>query len=222
MKGYVYRTILGILFPVVFVVLFLLIGGTEHGTTGWIGFGATLLTYILIISVPLFIPYSKSYYLFGLTLGSVTTVLFVAQFLIGLFFMIVDSLNWKIALCVEIVVVAVSAFLLLQIFLTDEQTAKNENQQQQDAQAVKNMALKAKLIADRTTDQDTKRIVRMIVDELNTCPTRSTPQTKSIDDSILYNLEGLNQAVLTGDGNQVKSISEVLVSLIKERKLLSK
>ena len=54
MKSIIYKIISGILFPVAFVSLFFVIGGTEHGTTCWIGFASIILSYVMLIAVPLY------------------------------------------------------------------------------------------------------------------------------------------------------------------------
>ena len=101
MKSIIYKIISGILFPVAFVSLFFVIGGTEHGTTCWIGFASIILSYVMLIAVPLFIPNSQSSYLFGTTSGTVTGIFFSVQFVIGLIFVICDFDKWKIALIID-------------------------------------------------------------------------------------------------------------------------
>ena len=110
MKSNIYKIISGILFPVAFVSLFFVIGGTEHGTTCWIGFASIILSYVILIAVPLFIPNSQSSYLFGTTSGTVTGIFFSVQFVIGLIFVICDFDKWKIALIIEMVLFVIMIF----------------------------------------------------------------------------------------------------------------
>lgn len=127
MKSNIYKIISGILFPVAFVSLFFVIGGTEHGTTCWIGFASIILSYVMLIAVPLFIPNSQSSYLFGTTSGTVTGIFFSAQFVIGLIFVICDFDKWKIALIIEMVLFVIMIFFTLQLFQIDEATAKKRS-----------------------------------------------------------------------------------------------
>lgn len=222
MKSNIYRIISGILFPIVFIALFFVIGGTEHGATCWIGFASIILSYIMMIAVPLLIPNSQSAYLFGMTSGTITSIFFSVQFLLCLVFMISDFEKWKIALVIEIVLFVAVIIFMLQLLQTDEVTAKKETKHNQEVYSVKSLVIKAKMIVDRTTDSEIKRCIRNVYDELNSCSTSSNPQVKAIDDSISYSLDILNQAVMSGNLNSVKSSVASLTSLIKERKSLSK
>ena len=144
MKSNIYKIISGILFPVAFVSLFFVIGGTEHGTTCWIGFASIILSYVMLIAVQLYITNSQS--------GTVTGIFFSVQFVIGLIFVICDFDKWKIALIIEMVLFVIMIFFTLQLFQTDEATAKKEVKHSQEVYSVKNLSLKAKMIFNSTTD----------------------------------------------------------------------
>ncbi len=218
MKSNIYRIISGLLFPIVFIVLFFVIGGTDHGTTCWIGFGVTLLVYIIMIAVPLLIPNSQSKYLFGLTNSTVIGIFFVIQFITGLIFMIADFDEWKIALIIEIIIVIVTIFLLIQLLRADEATAEHEKKQQQEALSVKKLVVKTQTILSKTSSKNIKRYVKNVYDELNSCPISSNSKTETIDNIIFLELDDLNKAVLSEDLNSVRNYTESIIALIKERK----
>lgn len=220
MKRNIHRIVSAVLFPLVFVVLFLVIGGTDHGATCWIGFGATLLSYTIIVAVPLLIPNSKSAYLFGLTSSTVTGIFFIVQFVIGLIFMISDFESWKIALVIEIIVIGISIFLLFQLLQFDEATAKKENNQQKEVDSIKKLVVKAQKIINQTTDSDMKRCVKNVCDELVSCPTASSPQAKTLDLLISRALDEMSEEVLSGDMNAVRRSAVSVTALIKERKAI--
>lgn len=222
MKSNIYKIISGILFPIAFVSLFFVIGGTEHGTTCWIGFASIILSYVVLIAVPLFIPNSQSSYLFGTTSGTVTGIFFFVQFVIGLIFLICDFDKWKIALIIEIILFVIMIYFMLQLFQTDEVTAKKEIKHSQEVYSVKNLSLKAKMIFDNTTDIEIKKYVKSVCNELNSCPTSSNFQVKAIDESIGFSLDALSQSVISGDINSVKASASSVIALIRKRKLLSK
>lgn len=222
MKSNIYKIISGILFPVAFVSLFFVIGGTEHETTCWIGFASIILSYVMLIAVPLFIPNSQSSYLFGTTSGTVTGIFFFVQFVIGLIFVICDFDKWKIALIIEIILFVIMIFFMLQLFQIDEVTAKKEVKHSQEVYSVKNLSLKAKMIFDSTTDIEIKKYVKSVCNELNSCPTSSNFQVMAIDESIGFSLDALSQSVMSGDINSVKASASSVIALIRKRKLLSK
>ena len=221
MKSNIYRIVSGILFPIVFVTLFFIIGGTEHGITCWIGFASIVISYIMLITTPLFIPNSQNAYLFGMTSGTVTGIFFFIQFIVGLIYIISDFEKWKIALIIEIVLFVIAILFMLQLFQADEATAKNEQEHEQEVYSVKSLTLKAKMIFDNATDLEIKKCTKSIYDELNTCQTSGNTKVKAIDESISLSLDSLNQYVIAGDINSVKAVTSSLKTLIKERKNLS-
>lgn len=218
MKINIHKIISGILFPIVFVSLFLVIGGTTHGATCWIGFASLLLSYIMLIFVPLFIPNSQSSYLFGIANGTITSIFFFIQFIISLTFIIFDFKKWKISLIIEIALFVIVILFSLQLLQSDEATAKNEKIHNKEVHSVKKLALKAKMIFDNTADLEIKKYAKSIYDELSTCQTSGNTQVKAIDETISLNLDNLNQYAIIGDVNSVKAVASSLKSLIKQRK----
>lgn len=222
MKNSILRVISGILFPIIFVALFFIIGGSDHGATCWIGFGSILLVYAVIVASTLLIPNTQSSYLFGATGSVVTGIFFTVQFIVGMVFMIGDFENWKVPIIIEIVLIAVMIFLLLQLHQADEATAQKENKQQGEAYSVKIFVVKTQMIINRTSDSEIKRCVKNVYDELNSCQTSGNPKVKSLDDSISYSLDALNQAVMSNNIESVKSAADAVIKLAKERKMLSR
>lgn len=222
MKSNIYKIISGLLLPIAFIALFFIIGGTEHGKTCWTAFASVVISYAMLIAVPLFIPNSQSAYLFGVTGGAVTSIFFIIQFVISMIFMISDFEKWKIALIVEIIFFIGVIFILLQLFQADEITARKEQKHEQETYSVKKMLFKANSIFDTATDIEIKKCVKSVCDELSTCPTSSNSQIKAIDETINISLDDLGQFAMVGDIEKTKSIAYSLVALIKKRKVLSK
>ncbi len=222
MKNNVYKIVLGVLFPILFISLFLLFGGTEHGATCWVGFSFVLLSYALMMAVPLVVPNSKSSHLFGATSGTLSSVYFGINLVLGIIFMIADFEQWKFAVGIEVVLLVIFIGLLLTFLISDEETSKKENKQQKEVYAVKTLVSKTKMIADRASDMQIKKLVLKVYDELNSCPSSSNHAVKSIDESIKEGLEKLEGAVVSKDGNEVSSIVSELIIIIKERKELSR
>ena len=222
MKSKLYRVLLGIFFPILFISLFFLFGGTEHGATCWIGCIFALLSYAFAIIAPRFVPRSKSSRLFGITCGSLTSIYFGINFVLGLIFMIWDFEQWKIAIAFEAVLFAAFLALFSPLLLADEKTAEKENKQQKEIYAVKTLVSKCKMISERTSDLQMKKSVLRVYDELNFCPSTTNTDVKSIDGLISSGLEKLEQAVVSNNNDEINSLVSELIILIKERKELSK
>lgn len=221
MKNNISRIILGVLFPIAYIVLFLVIDGTEHGATCWIGLGFTLFSYITMICAPLLVPGSKSMHLFGVTNASLTSVYFVISFVIGLIFMISDFEQWKYAVVIEVILLVVFLVLFIPVLISDEETAMKENKREKEVCAVKLLVTKTKMIVDKTSDLQNKKIIMRLYDELNSCQTTSNDAVKSIDLSIDAGIKRLEIAVDSNNSDDIKKLVEELIILTKERKNIS-
>ena len=222
MKSNIYRIILGILFPILFVTFFLVFAGTEHGATCWIGFGVVLFSYCFMMFAPLLVPVSKSTHLFSVTGASLTSLYFVVNFIVGLIFMFLDFEEWKYALVGEVLLLVVFLVIFLPVLISDEETAKKENAQKQDVYAIKTLVTKVKLIAGKTTDLENKKQILKLYDEINSCPSTSNSAVKSIDESIGIGLEKLEIAVFENNNEDFDELIVELMTLTKERKEFSK
>lgn len=220
MKSTIYNVLSLILFPIAFVALFFVIGGSDHGATCWIGFGFTLFSYLLISLVPLLAPKTKSAHLFGVTSATLNAIYFGINFVIGLLFMIKDFDEWKYPLLVEIILFILFFVYLLQVLRTDEVTAAKEIKHEKEVFAFKELVNKTKMIMDSTNDMQIKKVIQLVYNEINTCSTKSNPSVKEIDEAIEYSLGNLNSAVLSGDLSSVQNAAKSTIALIKKRKNL--
>lgn len=221
MKNNILKVVSTITLPIAFIALFFIYGGADRGVTSWLGFIFSLLFYAIFVAVPLILPASDSTYLFGLTIAKFTGVFFVIGFIFNLLFIFADFENWVIPLTIIIVLLAVFITVLAYLISCDNKTAQKENSLKQNANDVKFLVSKAKIIVDSCYDFEIKRIVKRVYDELISCPVSSNQSVNTIDSSILYQLEDLRMVVASNNRNEVEALVNSIISLIKERKLLS-
>ena len=222
MKSNVYKIITGVIIPIVYTVAFLLIGGTDHGPSAWIGYGFTMFAFIAWLAIPLLTPNSTSSYLFAATSATILGAYLGVQFVTGLILMIGDFENYAIGLVIELIILAIFAVVFFQSLRTDEVTAAKEQKLEAEVSAVRVLVSKSKLIVDRASDFEIRKMAQNVYDEIKSCPVHSNGQVKAIEDSISFSLETLNQAVMSGDKEATATAARNAISLIKERKELSK
>ncbi len=221
MKSTFLRVLSSVLFPIAFIALFFMWGGSEHGVTCWLGFSFILFSYAATVAIPLLLPKSNSAYIFGLTSARFTIVYFIINLLVGIIFILADFNAWKIALTIEIIILVAFGILFSQLMLSDQNTATKEMRQKAFASDVKKLAIKAKMIMDRTADFETKKTVQRVYTEINSCPINSSPEIIALDESISYNLDLLNQAVMANNSAEISEMVSIIISLVRERKELS-
>ncbi len=222
MKININRLLLTILFPVVFVFLFLLFAGTVHGATCWIGFAFVIFSFLVFMATPMFVSKSKSSHIFGFTSTAMTSLYFGITCIVSVVFMIWDFEKWQFAVGAEIILLVAFLLMFLPILSADEKTAEDENRKQEQIYSVKAFATKAKLIAQKTTDLQVRKAVLGVYDELNSLPSNTNSSTYSVDSSISQSLDELERAVDKGNAEAINNTAEKLTFLIRERKELSK
>lgn len=222
MKKNAFKIASALIFPVVFTVVFFLIGGVEHGATCWIGYICMILACVTIFLVELAHPATKSNHIFHETSKVLIPGFFGVQFLVSLIFMISDFTSWVVALIIEIILFAAYAMLQLKLLHADEVTAEKEIIQQQNVSVIKNLTAKSSIIMERSPSSEIRRCVKRVYDELNSCPYTTNPNVKSVESLISSSLDDLNLAVSMGNLEDVERKTTQLISLIKERKILSR
>lgn len=222
MKRNIFTGLALLIFPIAFIAVFFLIAGTEHGATCWMGVGFLMLAYAIKILAPLITTQSRESYIMGLTTSKVTTPYFIAQFVYSLILMIGDFEEWKIPLVIEIILSAGFIGYIAYLLVYNERTAVAENKREENVAGIKALISQAKSIYDRAQLPETKKYAKAVYDEINSCPSRTTPELKELDNSIAYALNVFNQTVIYDDAAGARDSANKAIALIKMRKEQSK
>ena len=83
--------LLDLVFLAVFNTVFFTLGGTSHPASVWISYGFIHLAYIMVIATPVLTRNSSSAAVFGFSLYSVSSVYFLAEFVVGLVFILIAA-----------------------------------------------------------------------------------------------------------------------------------
>ena len=150
-------TLLGLLFLVVFNVIFFLVGGTDHNASVWISYFFIHFSYIMVLLFPRLVVKSPSASVFGFAIGTIGIAYFLLVLFVGIIFMLAAPENWRIALTIQIVIFFFYALLLLSHMIANERTAASEQRRQTELQRMKTAAYELSSVVNSTTDAVLKR-----------------------------------------------------------------
>jgi len=216
-KTTVLWAILDLIFLVIFNVCFFLIGEASHPMSVWISYGFIHLAYFLLLATPFLTRKGKSAALFGATLGSISTVYFFVEFLVGLIFILVGAENYKAALIVQLIIAGIYAIILISNMIANEHTADAEVKHQQEVSYIKSATSEVSALLNRVDDKATKKKVERVFDELNSSPTKSHPEIASLESNILTALNRLKNAVSDGNKDEIAQTADALFAAVSER-----
>lgn len=209
--------LLDLVFLAVFNTIFFVAGGTDHPASVWISYGFIHFAYLMVIATPLLTPKSSSAVVFGLSLYSISTVYFFAEFLTGLIFIFIASESYEATLIVQVVIAAIYAVILIVNMIANESTAGNLQRQEEEVAYLKNAASRVKLLLDKASDKQANKAIEKVYDLLHSSPSRSTESAKALERQISSTINLLADAVEADDTAAIISVAGEIISKIEDR-----
>lgn len=210
--------LLGLLFLVVFNLLFFVIGGTEHNASVWISYGFIHFAYVMVLLFPRLVRRSPSSAVFGFAIGTIGVAYFILVLIVGIIFMLAAPENWRIAFVFQIIITFIYALLLLANMIANERTADNEIRSQAEVQQMKTAAYDLSQIMNNTTDAALKKKIEKVVEAIKYSPTRSHALVSGTEREIMDGIRSLGASVAMNDQATSEKQIESLLRLVSERK----
>ncbi len=213
----IYATILDLIFIIVFNIVFFVSGGSEHPASLWISYGFIHFAYIMVLITPFFTPKSSSAAILGVASGYISTIYFVAELVIGSVFIVLKSESYVAALLVQLVALGIYAAILIANLISNEQTAQDVKQREQDVAYIKFAASKVKPLIEKAPDKRSERAVEKVYDMLHSSPSASSPSVQSLEAEIVRDIDSLEQYIMAGDSENIISVAASIINLVGER-----
>lgn len=222
MKNFMIRSILMLLFLIVFNALFFVLCGTENVTSVWISYGFINLAYVTILCLPLFKTKGQASFYLSSTLYAQGITYFVVELVVGIAFII-----WKLEppvlpIVVQTVIWLIFMILILSNALANNYTAKTLEDRAQNLSVYQNNRMNLKRLGVWTNNTEIKKLIITCCDKLDASSSRQTNESKDVDCQIEQNILLLKQLLQSGDDAQSMKIAEHLLKLIEERKIMLK
>ncbi|MCL2118743.1 MAG: hypothetical protein FWH27_09995 [Planctomycetaceae bacterium] len=212
-------TILNLIFLVIFNVLFFTLGGVEHRVSVWVSYGFIHFAYFMLLLTPKLTRAGKSSAVFGFSLYAISATYFLAEFVIGLLFILLSLEGYKAALLLQLCLAGAYGALLVSHLLANEATGNAEEKRQPQIDYVKNASIRLKLLLGQIQDKEARRHVERAYDALYSSPVHSYPELAQIEKRILQSIEQLENIISAGDKGKIMSSAHALLAIVNERNM---
>lgn len=211
-----YRYILELIFPVVFNLLFFLVGGIHHPASVWCCYAFIHLAYAQLLMTPLLIHAGKNAAVFGFSLYSVSAVYFCAEFVVGMSLMFLVR-SFRICLVVQIILAAVYGIFFVANLLTNEHTNAATQRQEMEISYVKSAAARIRLLMESLADPAANKEIEKAYDILHASPTKTVPAAYAVETEIMKKISQLESAVGENAPEKAAVCAKAIVALTEER-----
>ena len=216
-KMTVYRWICYAVFPILFNVMFFLIGGTDHEASGWLSYAWIHAAYILLIAYPLFANKTKSNYLFQFTVGQISAAYFALELFLGVLFIIIDAKSITAPLIIQLIPLCIFALIFVVNLVSNEDTARQEQRQAMEVSFIKTAAARAKYIWDIAGDAQLKKQCESLYDLIHSSPSRSIAAVKELESTVMISLGELTSLTEAGENEEALKLSRKIRFTVEER-----
>ena len=143
MKANILKIVIGLIFLIVFNVLFFLLGGTERSDTEWVCYGFIHVSYLCLLVTPLFCNAGKGETVLSASLYLRALFYFFIELAIGLGFIWYNAYN-PIAILWPVIIqgILLAVFLILQLMsvLANDATKASLAKQRQERVYIRSLA----------------------------------------------------------------------------------
>ena len=221
MKKKIINLLLYLLFPILFNLLFFMIGGAEHPASVWISYAWIHIAYLMMIATPLFSRKTQSNIIFQFTTGQISAIYFAIELITGLIFIFIGMGTVKVAIIVQTILLILYLFVLLWNLLGNEHTSDNEQRRAIEINFIKSASSKAKLIMDSVSEESLKKHLEKIYDLIHSSPSKSYPEAKVLENTVLDLLSNLSDEIDNMNYLEAnRTIKKILFSMEERNRII--
>lgn len=220
-KNYLTIT-LYLLFPIIFNILFFLLGGFPSKLSIWVSYLFIHFAYLLWITSPYITPKTKSRSLFGNTLSFVSAIHFVITLIIGMIFILNVPESYKTNGTIHLIITGIYLVLFFMIMIANENTATQEENLEQGLKYIKDGSQILQELKTMTSDIELKRLIQNTYDILHSSPIKTTESAIISEEIVLELLTTLKTKIKNLEKEDVKKNLSKITEHINERNRILK
>lgn len=217
MKKTILTILLDLVFVVIFNAVFFMAGGTGHPASVWLSYAFIHFAYLMVILTPLLVRNSSSAAVFGFALGSISSVYFMLELIVGIIFILVKPEKINVPFIVQIIIFGFYAIMLLTHMLANENTADSIQRHETELRFVKESSAKLKFLMDNTNDPKMKKTVEKVYDTIHASQVKSNIAVRGIELEILKMIETLICQVQKSSNDEAQNTASKILRATNER-----
>ena len=211
--------ILDLIFLIIFNILFFAADSIEYTVSVWFSYAFIHFAYFMLLLTPKLIRPGKSSIVFGFSLYVISSVYFLVEFATGIAFILIPIESCKVSFTVQICIAGLYGIILISHMIANEHTANAEQKRQYQIAYVKDASAKLKKILETINDKEVKKKVERIYDAIYSSPVKSHPNLVQLENGILMSINALEDAVLSGNKDNILSLINSLLGTVNERNM---
>lgn len=214
MKANILKVIIGLIFLIVFNVLFFLIGGTERTTTEWISYGFIHAAYLCILCTPLLCNADKGETILSASLYLRALLYFFIELVIGVGFLWYNTKSPIWPAIVQGGMLAIFLILQLMSVMANDATKTSLAKQREEKIFIRSLAESLRDSMKQVNDPTLRKQLSSCYESLSTSSIESFPEAASTEMELEKAVNALCSSIETGDLNQLtQQIQEVQIAI---------
>lgn len=203
MKSNIIKTVIALIFLIVFNLLFFLLGGYERTMTEWISYGFIHAAYLCLLATPLFCRNNKK--------GD--TVLTASLYLRALVYFFIELAAGLVIIgffaegphlwptIIQSVLLAIFLIMQLMSVLANDATKQSLDKQREERIHIRLLADNLRDAMRSTTDPDLRKKIEKCYESLNSSSLESFPQARETENALEGAVNILCMQVANGDSS---------------------
>ncbi len=217
MKLKVIKLVFYAVFPVLFNVLFFVLGGTQHLSSVWLSYGCIHFAYLIAVVVSAFAGRKHRAEVLRFTAGEIAFAYFCAELIAGIVFIVLSLEDITAALIVQIVLFCIFLLAFSWNAWHDARTAAEEGRRAEEVGFIRRASLRAKQLSVGTRDDALRRKLEAMYDVIRSSPSRSPQSAKGLEGKVMEMLDALAEALESGEREEAEALAERIVLAMQER-----
>ena len=217
MKTNILKAIVGLIFLVLFNVLFFALGGTERTTTEWICYGFIHVAYLCLLSTPLLCNAGKGETVLLASLYLRALFFFFTELVIGIVFLWANPVSYKWPTIIQAVLLAVFLVLQLMSVLANNATKASLNKQKQERIYIRSLAENVKDAMRQVSDPTLRKQMAACYESLNSTSLESFPEAVAAEIELKDAVDALCSAVDANDMSQLSLLIQNVQVALRHR-----
>ena len=221
MKNKIAFIIICSVFVVVFNISFFLLKGNEVYAATWISYGFIHLAYIGVL-ITRFLD--EKHEAADLVLSSylVSIVYFVVEFIIGIVFIIVNPIGFKVALIIQMVLLGSYLILLLSNVITNSKISDSLETAKYDRDYIKGVSSVIEAVKLTLNDEQAMKLLNCLYDVIHSSQMKSSRSAMIIETEIEERIKKLERNISAMSVEEQRSELKSLIDLANKRNIVVK
>lgn len=217
MKSIVLKTIIGLVFLILFNVSFFLLGGTEHNLSVWISYGFIHVAYLFLLMTPLLTRADRGEAILSGSIYLRTLSYFFMELIVGLIFIFVhpESITWPVV--IQGVMFAFFLVFLLMSMLANDATRESLSKQRRESLYIRSLAESVRSDALTIQDSTLRKQLMNCYESLNSSPVESFPQAMEAELELENTVLTLHSYVTEGNDAQISQQVSLVNNALRRR-----